>query len=365
MANKKIGFIGVGMMGHGMAKNLAEKGFPTTVLGHKNRAPGRRPGQARREGSEGPVAELVKASEIIFICVTGSPQVEDLVYRKGGILESVAARARSWWTPRPASPARRCRIAADLKAKGVRFADAPLARTPVEAEQGRLNTMVGADEATFKEIEPALKAFCENIFHIGEVGAGHKIKLINNCAAIGQMTPDRGSADRLRQARRRSEEIFRAGVHRRGQFRHLPDAGRQGRRRRLHRHEVRPRQCAEGRALLQPDGHGIRRLRRHGGGHAADPDPGGEHGIRRTGAPGGLAGAGGGEDQQHAVPAEVSDRWPLRSSSTTTSPRPTATWRDARSARWRRSTAAPCNGSRSCWASSSRSRAACPCRARR
>ena len=62
-----------------------------------------------------------------------------------------------------------------------------LTRTPVEAEQGRLNTMVGADEATFREIEPALKAFCENIFHIGEVGAGHKIKLINNCAAIGQM----------------------------------------------------------------------------------------------------------------------------------------------------------------------------------
>jgi 3-hydroxyisobutyrate dehydrogenase-like beta-hydroxyacid dehydrogenase len=47
--------------------------------------------------------------------------------------------------------------------------------------------MVGADEATFREIEPALKAFCENIFHVGDVGAGHKIKLINNCAAIGQM----------------------------------------------------------------------------------------------------------------------------------------------------------------------------------
>jgi 3-hydroxyisobutyrate dehydrogenase-like beta-hydroxyacid dehydrogenase len=47
--------------------------------------------------------------------------------------------------------------------------------------------MVGADEATFKEIEPVLKAFCENIFHVGGTGAGHKIKLINNFAAIGQM----------------------------------------------------------------------------------------------------------------------------------------------------------------------------------
>ena len=84
-------------------------------------------------------------------------------------------------------PGSTLRIAADLKPKGVRFVDAPLTRTPVEAEQGRLNTMVGADHATFEEIEPVLKAFCENIFHVGDVGAGHKIKLINNCAAIGQM----------------------------------------------------------------------------------------------------------------------------------------------------------------------------------
>ena len=84
-------------------------------------------------------------------------------------------------------PGSTLKIAADFKAKGVRFLDAPLARTPVEAEQGRLNTMVGADVASFRDIEPVLKAFCENIFHVGEVGAGHKIKLINNCAAIGQM----------------------------------------------------------------------------------------------------------------------------------------------------------------------------------
>jgi len=167
MANKKIGFIGVGMMGHGMAKNLAQKGFATTILGHKNRAPVEDLVKlGAKEAKDLP--ELVKASEIIFICVTGSPQVEDLVYRKGGILESSSAGQIVVDTS-TAQPGSTLKIAADLKAKGVRFADAPLARTPVEAEQGRLNTMVGADEATFKEIEPALKAFCENIFHIGEI----------------------------------------------------------------------------------------------------------------------------------------------------------------------------------------------------
>jgi len=185
MANKKIGFIGVGLMGHGMAKNLVEKGFQTVVLGHKNRAPVE--DLVKRGAKEAKdLAELVKSSEIIFICVTGSPQVEDLVYRKGGILEC-AASGQVVVDTSTSQPGSSLKIAADFKAKGVRFVDAPLARTPVEAEQGRLNSMVGADETTFREIEPALKAFCENIFHVGEVGAGHKIKLINNCAAIGQM----------------------------------------------------------------------------------------------------------------------------------------------------------------------------------
>jgi 3-hydroxyisobutyrate dehydrogenase-like beta-hydroxyacid dehydrogenase len=185
MANKKIGFIGVGMMGHGMAKNLVEKSFPTTVLGHKNRAPvDDLVKRGAREAKD--VADLMTNSEIIFICVTGSPQVEDLVYRKGGMLES-ARSGQIVVDTSTSQPFSTLKIAAELKAKGVRFVDAPLTRTPVEAEQGRLNTMVGADAATFQEIEPVLKAFCENVFHVGEVGAGHKIKLINNCAAIGQM----------------------------------------------------------------------------------------------------------------------------------------------------------------------------------
>ncbi|HXF16669.1 MAG TPA: NAD(P)-dependent oxidoreductase [Burkholderiales bacterium] len=185
MANKKIGFIGVGLMGHGIAKNLSEKGFPTTVLGHRNRVPV--DDLVKRGAKEAKdVAHLVKSSELIFLCVTGSAQVEDLVYGKAGILESVV-NGQIVVDTSTSQPGSTLKIAADLSSKGVRFADAPLTRTPVEAEQGRLNTMVGADQATFLEIEPALKSFCENIFHVGDVGAGHKIKLINNCAAIGQM----------------------------------------------------------------------------------------------------------------------------------------------------------------------------------
>ena len=185
MANKTIGFIGVGLMGHGMAKNLVGKGFPTIVLGHRNRAPVEDLLKLGAKEAKD-VAEVVKGSDIVILCVTGSPQVEDLVYRKDGILES-GISGQIVVDTSTSQPGSTLKIFADLKAKGVRFVDAPLARTPVEAEQGRLNTMVGTDDATFLEIEPVLKAFCENIFHVGEVGAGHKIKLINNCAAIGQM----------------------------------------------------------------------------------------------------------------------------------------------------------------------------------
>ena len=66
------------------------------------------------------------------------------------------------------------------------FVDAPLTRTPIEAEQGRLNTLVGAEPKVLKAIRPILEAFCENIFHIGGPVSGHQIKLINNFFAIGQ-----------------------------------------------------------------------------------------------------------------------------------------------------------------------------------
>jgi 3-hydroxyisobutyrate dehydrogenase-like beta-hydroxyacid dehydrogenase len=183
---KKIGFIGAGLMGHGIAKNLVEKGFPLSVLAHRNRQPVE--DLVRRGAKEAKdVAGLTAAADIVILCVTGSQQVEDLVYRKGGILDSVRS-GQILVDTSTSQPGSTLRIAEDLKAKSVRIADAPLTRTPVEAEQGRLNTMVGADPATFEEIEPVLKAFCENIFHVGGVGAGHKIKLVNNFAAIGQMS---------------------------------------------------------------------------------------------------------------------------------------------------------------------------------
>ena len=89
-SSQRIGFIGVGMMGHGMAKNLVAKGFAVTVLGNRNRVPVENLVKlGAKEGKS--AAELAQNSDIVFICVTGSPQVEETVYKKGGLLEGAKA----------------------------------------------------------------------------------------------------------------------------------------------------------------------------------------------------------------------------------------------------------------------------------
>jgi 3-hydroxyisobutyrate dehydrogenase-like beta-hydroxyacid dehydrogenase len=180
---KKTGFIGAsGLMGHGMAKSLLGKGFPLSLTVHRNadRVADLLAAGARRVASP---AELGAQCEVIVICVTGSPQVEQVVTGPDGLLEQ-PAKGLIVIDTSTSEPDSSARLREACAARGVRFVDAPLARTPVEAEQGRLNTMVGADDETFNEIRPVLQAYCENIFHVGGPGAGHVIKLLNNF--IGQ-----------------------------------------------------------------------------------------------------------------------------------------------------------------------------------
>lgn len=180
---ERIGFIGVGMMGQGMARNLLNKGFAVTVVAHRNRAPVDSL-TAEGAGEVASPAELAQGVDVVILCVTGSPQVEQIVYGDRGLL-SGARDGLIVIDCSTSEPSSTLRIAEDFAARNIRMADAPLARTPVEAAQGRLNAMVGADDALFAEIKPILDTFCENIFHVGPLGAGHKTKLINNFIAMG------------------------------------------------------------------------------------------------------------------------------------------------------------------------------------
>lgn len=178
MSKPAIGFIGVGLMGHGMAKNMLEKGYPLTVICHRNRQPV--DDLVSRGASEAKtLRELAGRSEIVFTCLNASPDVEDVILRPDGVLAgarpgTIVADAS---TADPASTVRLSRLLAE---KGVVMCDTALGNSPVEAEAGTLNAFVGADPETFERLKPVIATWAANIVHVGGVGDGHRVKLVNN-----------------------------------------------------------------------------------------------------------------------------------------------------------------------------------------
>lgn len=184
MAEKtRVGLIGVGLMGHGIGKNILARGYPLAVLAHRNRAPvddlvGR---GAREVKTPRAMAEGV---DVIILCVTGSPQVEEAVYGDAGILAGLkpGLTIADCTTAEPHSTRK---IATDVIARGGRFADTPMVRTPKEAEEGKLALMVGGDKAVIEQLRPILSCFADTIVYAGDVGAAHALKLVNNFIALG------------------------------------------------------------------------------------------------------------------------------------------------------------------------------------
>ena len=144
MAEKqRVGFVGVGYMGHGMAKNLVEKGHPLSIKGNRNRQP-IDDLIARGARELATPREIAEASDIVFLCLPGSPQVEEAVRGADGLKAGARAGLIIVDTS-TADPNSTLALAAELGPLGVRFIDAPLGRTPKEAESGELDTMIGAE----------------------------------------------------------------------------------------------------------------------------------------------------------------------------------------------------------------------------
>ncbi len=218
-ATPRIGFIGLGLMGHGMAKNLVMKGFPLTVRVHRNRKP-LEDILAAGAKEVATNADVARNADIVFLCVTGAPQVEEIVHGKDG-LAGAARKGLVIVDTSTSEPATTAKMRESLAPLGVLFVDAPLARTPLEAEQGRLNIMVGADDATFATLKPVLQAFCENIIHAGPAGHGLMIKLLNNfvAQAIATATAEAcAAAAKSGVSIRKLHEVISAGAVNSGIF---------------------------------------------------------------------------------------------------------------------------------------------------
>ena len=179
----QIGFIGVGYMGHGMAKNILQNGYPLMVKGNRNRTPvDSLVGMGAVEATS--VAQMARDCDIIHICLSNSPQVEAIIRGPDGIIANGKA-GLIVIDATTADPTSTEALAAEMAAAGMTLVDAPLGRTPKEAEEGTLDAMVGTDPDTFATILPVIECWAGNINHIGTVGSAHKMKLIMNFIAMG------------------------------------------------------------------------------------------------------------------------------------------------------------------------------------
>jgi 3-hydroxyisobutyrate dehydrogenase-like beta-hydroxyacid dehydrogenase len=179
---ERIGFIGLGNMGEGMATNLLRKGWPLTVTVNKRREAVDR--LVAAGATEMPnLRELAEASDIVVLCVTGSPEVEQAVNGPGGIAS--AGKPLLIIDCSTSDPASTMRLREQLAPGGITLIDAPLGRTPKEAADGTLDVMVGGSEAEVDRARPVLEAFAGRVIYTGPVGTGHTMKLLNNFLSMG------------------------------------------------------------------------------------------------------------------------------------------------------------------------------------
>ncbi|MEM8852267.1 MAG: NAD(P)-dependent oxidoreductase [Pseudomonadota bacterium] len=183
MTNKPaIGFIGLGLMGSAMVERLQSLGYTMTVMANKSRA--NVEAAVARGASEAKTArELAEASDIVMMCMDTSASVEARMNGPDGVIRGLreGALVIDFGTSLPGST---LQLGEAVSAAGGRYMDAPLGRTPAHAVDGKLNIMAAGAEADFAEVEPVLRDVGENVFHVGPLGSGHTLKLINNFFAM-------------------------------------------------------------------------------------------------------------------------------------------------------------------------------------
>ncbi len=167
----KVAFVGLGAIGYPMAARLAET-MPTLVWS-------RRPEVAERHaseyGSQAVTIEELAEVDVLVTCLPTSAEVEEFLDRMGGLKAGAVLVDTT-----SGDPARSRVIAGQLAEGGAEFIDSPISGGVRGAEQGALTAMVGGSVEVLDRVRPVLDAFCASIVHLGEVGAGHAVKSVNN-----------------------------------------------------------------------------------------------------------------------------------------------------------------------------------------
>jgi 3-hydroxyisobutyrate dehydrogenase-like beta-hydroxyacid dehydrogenase len=178
MTFSTIGFIGLGVMGEAMCRNLARKG-PWKVIAFDQRQEPLERLKADNVGVASSLRGLAQAADIVITCLPGGREVEIVTQGAEGLV-ALMRPGQTLIDMSTAPPALMRKLAAELAAKGADFADAPIARTRRAAVEGTLSIMVGGSPEVFGKIKPILDTMGNEITHCGGVGAGQVVKIMNN-----------------------------------------------------------------------------------------------------------------------------------------------------------------------------------------
>lgn len=177
----KIGFIGIGYMGHGMAKNILKKGYSLKFIANvKRKAADNLISRGAIEETR--IQDLCRDIDVLQLCLSSSDQVEDILINKRAInflkKDSVIIDST---TANPVSSENIIKICTE---NNINFIDAPLGKTPKEAWDGNLDAIVGAKNDVLEKFRPIIECWAGRIVHVGDPGSGHKLKLLNNMLSL-------------------------------------------------------------------------------------------------------------------------------------------------------------------------------------
>jgi 2-hydroxy-3-oxopropionate reductase len=179
-----VGYIGLGIMGKNIARNIIKAGFPAVVHNRGRAAVQELVTEGATEASS--PAEVTAMSDVVFTNLPDSPDVEKVVLGKDGVIE--ATRSGQVYvdnsTIRP-SVARM--IAARLLQKGVQALDAPVSGGDIGARDATLSIMIGGDAGALEKVMPIFRAMGKTVTHVGEAGAGQVAKAANQIMVAAQM----------------------------------------------------------------------------------------------------------------------------------------------------------------------------------
>lgn len=180
--NQTIGFIGLGLMGSAMVECLQDNGFKMVVMANRSR---HAVDAAVARGAEEVTSAraVAEKSDVIMLCMDTSQSVEGRMRGEEGVIAGLSDGkiVIDFGTSLPASTRA---LASEVAQKGAAMLDGPLGRTPQHAKQGLLNIMTAGDKDAFARAKPVLDVVGENVFYLGESGAGHVMKLLNNAMSM-------------------------------------------------------------------------------------------------------------------------------------------------------------------------------------